>query len=84
MAANPSEVLVLLVLDVPLCHCFEYYAISWMATFASAAVFDVLRKLHQEFLKSLPGLIEDFIWFLQKLVDLLYFLCSTSKWAIFT
>ncbi|GKE33933.1 hypothetical protein Tco_1453255 [Tanacetum coccineum] len=41
MAANPSEVSVLLVLDVPLCHFYEYLAISWMATLASATVFDV-------------------------------------------
>nr|GEV11250.1 hypothetical protein [Tanacetum cinerariifolium] len=39
IAASPSEVSVLLFfVDVPLCHLWEYLAISWMATFASAAV----------------------------------------------
>ncbi|GKC18602.1 hypothetical protein Tco_1020752, partial [Tanacetum coccineum] len=34
----PSEVSILLPLDVPLCHFGEYYAISWMAFLASSIV----------------------------------------------
>ncbi|GKE86324.1 hypothetical protein Tco_1560066 [Tanacetum coccineum] len=35
---SPSEVSVLLPLDVLLCHFLEYYAISWMAFLALATV----------------------------------------------
>ncbi|GKE57807.1 hypothetical protein Tco_1496992, partial [Tanacetum coccineum] len=38
IAANQSEVSVLLPLDVPLCYFLEYSAISRMAVLASAAV----------------------------------------------
>ncbi|GJX17665.1 ribonuclease H-like domain-containing protein [Tanacetum coccineum] len=41
IAANPSEVLELLALDVPLCHFREYSSISWMGNFSSATVLDV-------------------------------------------
>ncbi|GJU66273.1 hypothetical protein Tco_1252532 [Tanacetum coccineum] len=38
IAASPSEVSVILPLDVPLCYFGEYSAISWIAFLASAAV----------------------------------------------
>ncbi|GKF34399.1 hypothetical protein Tco_0107599, partial [Tanacetum coccineum] len=46
IAASPSEVSVLLVLeDVPLCHFWEYSSISWMAILASAAVLEGMAPL---------------------------------------
>ncbi|GKE42493.1 hypothetical protein Tco_1469777, partial [Tanacetum coccineum] len=46
IAASPSEVSVLLVLeDVPLCHFWEYLSISWMAILASAAVLEGLLNV---------------------------------------
>nr|GEU35044.1 reverse transcriptase domain-containing protein [Tanacetum cinerariifolium] len=37
------------------------------------------QRSSMEFLKLLPILIEVFIWFFLKVVDLIYFLCSTSS-----
>nr|GEU37577.1 hypothetical protein [Tanacetum cinerariifolium] len=59
MAANPLEVLVLLVLDVPLFHFCEDSTISWMATLASVAVFDGGQYLLRNFVfRSFQVVIE--------------------------
>ncbi|GJQ89843.1 hypothetical protein Tco_0000982 [Tanacetum coccineum] len=42
----------------------------------------VLGIFHQEFLKSFPSSEKAFVRFLLKVINLLHFLCSMSRWAV--